>query len=832
MKYNYKKIEKKWRYIHKKFNFLKFNKKKNKKFYILNMFPYPSGYGLHIGHSIGYIYTDIISKYKLRLGYNILNPIGFDSFGLPAEQYALKTKNLPKNIIKKSIYNYKKQIKKLGVFLNWDKEINTSDDKYYKWTQFIFIKLFNSYYYKNKILPIKKINFKIKSENLNKFRLAFLKYSYINWCPKLNSILANDEIENGRSIRGGYKVILKKTLQWHLRITKYIPKLLKDLDNLKWPDNVKNNQIKWIGLKNVYTIKLKLFKKNFKIFSINKKRSIHSIIFNYPSRFTNYILNLINKTQKKKIIKLLNKNYYNEKFKILIKFKNNYRKKINIYISNYYKNYYLKDTYINYKEDKEFKKVKTIYILKSKNIIYIKYTFKKKYIYNLKDIIYSRQRYWGEPIPIYYINNIPYSINKKYLPLKLPNISKKYFIKSKFNLNYIKKWAWDDINKKVTYKKYINNKNKVYPLDVNTMPSYAGSNWYFLRYISPNYKKFLFNNKINYWKNVDLYIGGKEHINGHLLYSRFITKFLYDLNIIKFKEPFKKFIPQGIILNETYIIYKYKNTIYSFDIINDKFKKKLQKIYINKKDIILNKYLNIFKKKYNKYNLIKNKFNKILCEVKIEKMSKSKYNIITPDSIIKKYGIDCFRLYIIFLGPFQEKKIWNINKINGIKRFLNKVWNFFLIKKNKKINKIYKIKIYKYLNLIHLNFKKFIIYKNISIFMKIFNILIKNKIYNLKLNKIILILLSNYIPYITEEIWNRLGNKGSIFYEKIKIIKYKDNLIKYLILINNKFKDTIYTDKDNNNLTYLKNIIYNKVYYPDKIKKIIFIKNKIINILF
>ncbi|WGH24815.1 MAG: class I tRNA ligase family protein [Candidatus Shikimatogenerans bostrichidophilus] len=831
MKYNYKKIEKIWQKYHKKFNFFKININKNKKYYILNMFPYPSGYGLHIGHSIGYIYTDIIAKYKSGLGYNILNPIGFDSFGLPAEQYALKMNKLPSYIVKKNIKNYKKQIKNLGVFFNWKRIINTSDKKYYKWTQYIFIKLFNSFYYKNKILPIKYLYSKIKYKNLNKYRLAYLKKSYVNWCPKLNSVLSNDEIENGRSIRGGYKIILKKKIQWHLRITKYIKKLLKDFNYIKWPIDIKNNQIKWIGYKKVYTIKIKLFNKYLKIFSTNKNKNLYSIIFDYPSKYSNIIINRLKKYNKIKILNKLNKINYNNKYKILVKIKNNLNKKIYIYISNYYKNFYLNGVFIKYKKDYNFLKIKTISILKFKEYINLKFNFKKEYIYNLKDIIFSRQRYWGEPIPIYYNNNLPYNIDIKYLPLKLPNISKNNFINKKINLNNINKWAWDNKNKKVTYKKYINNNNKIYPLDTNTMPSSAGSNWYYLRYISPNYNKFIFNKEINFWKNVDLYIGGREHINGHLLYSRFITKFLNDLNIIKFNEPFINFIPQGIILNKTYIIYKYKNKIYSYDIIKYKNKKKLQKIYVNKKDIINKKYLNINKKKYNKYILFKNKYNKILCKIKLEKMSKSKYNIITPDSIINKYGIDCYRLYIMFIGPFKNKKIWNINKINGIKRFLNKIWNYYLIKKYNKINSDDKDKINEYLINIHKNFDNFILHKNISIFMKIFNFIIKKKIYDINLNKNILILLATYVPNITEEIWKRLGNRKSIYNEKINKIKYISNNIKYLILINNKIKDIIYINKNNNNLIELKKKIINKIYYPKKYKKIIFIKNKILNIL-
>ncbi|WGH24996.1 MAG: class I tRNA ligase family protein [Candidatus Shikimatogenerans bostrichidophilus] len=854
MKYNYKYIETKWYKIQQKINFFLINKNKNKKFYILNMFPYPSGYGLHLGHSIGYIFSDIISKYKSALGYNILNPIGFDSFGLPAEQYAIKTGNNPKYIINKSIKKYLKQIKLLGVIFNCDNYINTSDEKYYKWTQYIFIKLFNSYYdnKENKAKPIKLLLKKLKKKNntikifkkLNKFyRLAYLKSSYVNWCPKLKSVLANDEIKNGKSIRGGYSIYPKKMNQWHLRITKYIPRLLTDYKYIDWPKNIINSQKKWIGQKNIYYFKINFINKIIKIYTNKKSKKIKSFIFNYPSKYVDIILNKLKKEKKKKIIKFINKCYYNLKhYKILIKIKNNLNKKILFYISNYYKNYYLNNVYINYKLDIKFKKIKTNLSInfKSKYKIFFLFYYNKTIINSLKDIVFSRQRYWGEPIPIYYINNIPFSINLKYLPLKLPLINKNDFLSNKFKLNKCKKWAWDSINKKVVYNKYINKKKKIYRLDYNTMPSSAGSNWYYLRYINPTYKKFLLDKKsLKFWENVDLYIGGAEHTNGHLLYSRFCNKFLKDLKLIKKKEPFKKFINQGIILNTTYSLFKYKNYILSSDIL-DKYKKyNLEKIYIDKKYLnnnilLLNKIKNNFKNYIFKYKI------NIICNKTIEKMSKSKYNIITPDSIIKEYGIDCFRLYIIYLGPFNKKKIWSIDKIKGIKRFLNKLWNYFILyynKKSEKFNNKDIEKINNYIYRIHYNYKHYLLYNNISVFMKILNFLIKGKFFNIKsiIKKDLLILLFPYIPYIIEEIWSYLfPNEKSLFYQRIKKIKKKILNIKYLVMINNKIKDIIYITPKNNNLNYLLNKIKNKLYYKNNkllFTKKIFIKNKVLNLL-
>ncbi|MDH3004621.1 MAG: class I tRNA ligase family protein [Candidatus Shikimatogenerans sp. JK-2022] len=688
------------------------------------------------------------------------------------------------------------------------------------------------FYYNKKTQKAEKINYLVfKKKKINKYRLAYLKYSYVNWCPFLKSVLANDEIKNGKSLRGGHKIIPKKMLQWHLRITKYIPRLIKDFKIIDWPNNIKNSQIKWIGYKKIYIFKIKFINKYIKIYTRKKSKYFKNIIFNYPSNCIDILL--LKNNNKKKIIKLINKlTNKNKFFKILINIKNNYNKRIKFFISNYYKNFYLNNIYLDYNNDNFFLNIKNNLTINIKNYkIYFNFTFKKKYISNLKNIVFSRQRYWGEPFPIYYKNNIPYPIKK--IPLKLPIVKKEDFLLKKFNLNKNKKWAWDDIEKKVTYNKFINFRKKIYPIDKNTMPSFAASNWYYLRYINPNYNKFLVNKReIKYWGNVDLYIGGSEHTNGHLLYSRFCNKFLYDLNIIKFKEPFKKFINQGLILNHTYILYKYKNYVISYDIINKYKSKILTKLYINKELIIENNIIDINNKYFKNYKFKKNKNKQILCKITIQKMSKSKFNIITPDSIIKKYGTDCYRLYVIFLGPFNKKKIWSLKKIKGIKRFLTKIWNYCLIKKNKKINKNYRKTLNNYIYNIHINFNKFLLNKNISLFMEIFNFLIKYKIYNLKMKKKILILLSAYIPYMTEEIWYKLGNKKSIYYEKINILKIKKR-IKYLIMINNKVKEILFIKNKNNNKEYLFKIIKKKKYLKNNIfiKKIIFIKNKIINIL-
>ncbi|MDH3004954.1 MAG: class I tRNA ligase family protein [Candidatus Shikimatogenerans sp. JK-2022] len=825
MNYKIYKIEKKWKKFHKIKNFFFKNNKRKKKFYILNMFPYPSGTGLHLGHCIGYIFSDIISKYKKSLNFNVLNPIGFDSFGLPAEQFAINKKKNPEYIIKKSIKKYLKQIKNLGVFFNWNKIINTSKKKYYKWTQWIFIKFFNHYFDKKKkkainlkflIKKLKKKGFKKKEiieKKINKLRLAYIKNSYVNWCPKLKTVLANEEIENGKSIRGGFLIVKKKMKQWHLRITKYIPRLLYDMKFLDWSKKILNSQKKWIKKRKIYFFNLKINSSFIlNIFTKKKKiKKIKYIIFYYPSKYIDFFLKfLIIKKNKKKILKkIINNN--------LLIFKN---KKIKIIIKNYsYKEKILKNSKLIFKKKINYLDIKNFFKIKN---IKINLKIKKTYIENLNDIVFSRQRYWGEPIPIYYKKEIPNNIPIEKLPLTLPKLKKKKIFKGKIQLKYFKKWAWNEKEKKKVNKNFFKKKKKIFKLDVNTMPSFAGSNWYYLRYMNfNNKKKFLNIKKEKYWKYVDLYIGGLEHINGHLLYSRFCYKFLYDIKKVHFKEPFKKFLSQGLILNYSYKIYIYKKKIFSYDLLKYLNKKKTFSIYIESKYIYDNNKLkiNFFKKKkkkYKKFKFLRKKGKNFICKKKLEKMSKSKLNIITPEKIINKYGIDVLRLYLIFLGPFNKNKIWNLKKIKGVKRFLNKVWKYFekLKKLNKKkIEKIKEKKIKNILQKIIKNFNKNNLNKIISylmILLKLFNLF---KIKNYFFLKTFLILLSFFCPYISEELWLKIGNKKSIFLEKFPYKKEKKKEIKYIIMVNNKKKDIIYLKKKKNNLKYLLKKIKKKNFF-------------------
>ncbi|XBT18291.1 MAG: class I tRNA ligase family protein [Candidatus Shikimatogenerans sp. Tduv] len=879
---NFKKYDKKWNIFFKNYlNKQKKNNNKKKKYYILNMFPYPSGKGLHIGHTLGYIISDIITRYKKMSNYNVFNPIGYDTFGLPTEYYSYLKNKHPLFITKKNIFNFNKQLNNLSILFNKKKILYTSNPKYYKWTQWIFIKLFNSWYdyKKKKIYKIKNIinkfstkgynkkyyyynkkfnaiewnkyDLKKKNKIINKFRLLYKKKTYINWCNKLQTVLSNEEIYKNKSIRGGFKIKYKKMNQWFIRITPYLNRLLKDFKLIKYPKNIKKLQIKWIGKK-----KWMKFKNLYIYYKNKKKFKINLYIYKYNFFFKNYTCLIISTFSKYfKLFKIkINKNIFLNSKKRFFFLKTKYKylhpnnnKYIPIYISNYiYYEYNINNIYLDYKnniKDKKFiisnniKIKKKIYIYQ-KNI-YLKYFYKhylyNRYKYKLKDILFSRQKYWGEPIPIYYNNNIPFNIKIKNLPLLLPKIKK---IKPLSKLN---NWAWNFKKKKIVNNNKINNYN-IFKLDNNIMSSWAGSNWYFLKYLDLNNNKKIFcNKKINKWLPINIYIGGAEHTTGHLLYSRFLTKFFYDINILNIKEPFYKYIYQGIILHNSYYIYKNakKKKLYSY---NKKYiYKEYEKEYIDIKYLKKNNILNIKKfiyknKKFNNYKLIYKKH--FYCKKKLEKMSKSKLNTINPNKIINKYGVDVYRLYIIFLGPYNKNKIWNTNNIKGIKIFLNKIYLYFY-KNKKKIIKKKNNKWEKYLiNKIIYKIKKYIKKKKFNIciskLMTFFNKIYYNKILKKNFLKKFIILLSIFAPNISEEINKKfLKCKKKIINKKYPLFKkkYFKKKKKYLLFINNKYINIIYINK----LFYNNYIFkYIKYYYTNNnniIKNILFIKKKIYNII-
>ncbi|WP_185872137.1 leucine--tRNA ligase [Blattabacterium cuenoti] len=924
MEYNFKEIEKRWQIYWKKYNiFFTKENEKNKKYYILNMFPYPSGAGLHIGHCLGYIASDIYARYKRARGYNVLMPIGFDSFGLPAEQYAIQTGKHPYNTTIQNSKKYKNQMDQIGISFDWNRKFFTSDPNYYRWTQWMFIQIFNSWYDKNceKAKPInllieefykngnnfinastsykykfnskiwKKLNFYEKESILLNYRLAFLCKNIVNWCPGLGTVLANDEIKNGKSQRGGYPVYKKKMLQWHIRISAYAERLIKGLNLINSSLSLKKLQLNWIGKSKEISLQLKI------VYTINNIDKIELFI-SFPEMIfgmTFIILSpdhpLVTKISvpfhKEKVLTYLMQKLDSDEY---IKkpsgiFTGNYvfhpiikNKKIPIYISSFFsinkkiksmigipvyeekcnifaKKFKLEIIQVFEKNDicinsdllnglnKKQAREKIIKILIEKKI------GKQNITYKIRDAIFSRQRYWGEPIPIYFKNKIPKTIPVDKLPIILPKINNYHPKNGKSSLIRAKNWAWDEKNMKIVSNTLIDYKN-IFPIETNTMPSWAGSSWYFLRYMDVhNNKFFLDKKKENYWKNIDLYIGGSEHSTGHLIYARFWHKFLKDRGWVTTEEPFKKVLNQGMILNYSAFILKIigENTFISYGLRKKKKNVLFQEIYVDISLIRNNKELDIEKFKKNKPEFRFSTFllegEIFLCKRKLEKMSKSKYNVINPDDICNKYGSDIFRMYEMFLGPITQSKPWNDEKINGIKNFINKFWRLFHNNNKFQVSEINPT--FKELQILHHNIKNiqdkiesFSFNTSISSLMIFVNELTILKCNKRKILEPLVQLIAPFSPHIAEELWFKLGKNKSIihylipnFHPKYLII---DKII-YPIMFNGKLK---FTEKFNSNISIkeIKNQILNhykiKSFLQEKkIKKIIIIPKKIINIL-
>ncbi|MGX7592986.1 class I tRNA ligase family protein [Candidatus Karelsulcia muelleri] len=903
MKYNFQEIENKWQEIWKnKKIYLTRNLLYQKKFYVLDMFPYPSGYGLHVGHLLGYTASDVFSRFKKSLGYNVLHPIGFDSFGLPTEQFALKTGQSPKQITKLNIKTYSNQLLKLGLSYDWNRTIYTHKKEYFKWTQWIFLQLFKSWYDKEKekaqdikkLIKIfnkngnlnvlaysrfskkfnsyqwKQLNAFDKERILQKYRLAFLSKSSVNWCPKLGSVLANEEIENKLSKIGGYPVCKKKMLQWSLRSKAYLVRLLKDLHLIKGTKKLKSIQKHWISETKGINIVFYIYKKNniinkrakFEIFTTKPYLVFGISFFCFPfgssliKKYTQFC-RTYKTTYKKRSFK--NRIVI---FSGLYAVNNLNTKKIPIFISKFVKDkfntkiiscipyvnfesYFLaKKMKLNFKRIFTKNKVHKICInskfltgldIKIANLLIIKFMITKKIgflcrKYKINNAIFSRQRSWGEPIPIYYKNKIPIPLSEKYLPFSLPKVK-----------NKIKDFtfAWNKKKKQIVYTSLIDDKN-IFKLETCTMPSWAASSFYFLRYMDPKNFEFLVDKNIeNYWRNVDLYIGGIEHATGHLIYSRFIYKFLYDRGLVSSKEPFIKILNQGMILAKSAIIFKRKNKLFSYFLVKDNIKN-FQKIYIDVNLLKNNNEVNI-KKLRNWMPEFRNaKFiyekKKFFCYRLLEKMSKSKFNVINPDEICKEYGADTLRLYEMFLGPLDKSKVWNLISIKGVHMFLKNFWNLFHYKNKFRIDErksSYKEK--SLLNISITKIKQSLESHHFNIPISEFMILL-NKLKEIQCKKRDIlepftILISFYAPHISEELWEKLGNKKSIFFATFP--KMNENLFlkKYLlypITLNGKLKFKIKIDISVNPRQILTRI-FHSLLLAKPISKFFLVKKQILN---
>jgi len=895
MEYNFLEIEKKWQehWLNNK-TYKSEIKNDKEKYYVMDMFPYPSGSGLHVGHPLGYIASDIISRYKKLKGFNVLHPMGFDSFGLPAEQYAIKTGQHPKITTESNILKFKEQLNKLGLSFDWDREVRTSDSEYYKWTQWIFLKLYNSYFdkSKNKAEPIENLRIPKNLKNEEKIdfidskRLAYIDKIDVNWCEELGTVLSNEEVIGGLSERGGFPVIRKPMRQWVMRITKFSERLLEDLDKLDWPDSIKTSQKNWIGKSEGAEISFDVNKKDqIKVFTTRPDTIFGATYLVLAPEHK--LLKKITAEDQKKIVgnyiyqastKSDLERQENEKNKTGV-FTGAYainpisKDKIPIWISDYVlvsygtgaimavpahderdydfaKKFDLKITEVIKNPSKEkcytgdgkminsgkydgidnidFKKIVTDELEK-------KGSGSKTINYKLRDWIFTRQRYWGEPIPILHSDNNSIALNERDLPVELPEV--KSYLPTDDGLSPLarnKDWVNVEID------------GKIYKRETNTMPQWAGSCWYYLRYLDPlNKNKFAEDDKIKYWMPVDLYIGGAEHAVLHLLYSRFWHKVLYDLGYVNTSEPFKKLVNQGMILGRSNFVYRIKdsNKYVSYNLRKkyDYTKLHVDVNLVENDRLDINKFINSSKEYKNAEFVLEDR--DYICGFETEKMSKSKINVVNPDSIINKYGADTLRMYEMFLGPIEQSKPWNTNGIEGVFKFLNKFWSLFHNKEkfylsddepNKNEYKVLHSSIKK----IQDDIERLSINTCISQLMITSNKLSKLNCNKRKILEPLLIITSPFAPHICEELWNKLGNTNSISeanYPNIIDEYLKEEEYEYPIMINGKLRTKQKFGLNISNSEIEKSVMENKIvdrWVEGKtIKKIIIVPKKIINIV-
>ena len=860
MEYNFKEIEQKWQSYWASRKTFKTELKSDKpKYYVLDMFPYPSGAGLHVGHPLGYIASDIFARYKRLKGFNVLHPMGYDSFGLPAEQYAIQTGQHPEITTKTNIARYREQLDKIGFSFDWDREVRTSDPKYYKWTQWIFIQLFNSWYNPetSKAEPIATLtpqleNFETLSEKeqsdlLLQYRLAFLSDTMVNWCPALGTVLANEEVKDGVSERGGYPVERKLMKQWSLRITAYAERLLNDLEYIDWTDSIKEAQRNWIGKSEGTSLLFQIENSNeqIEVFT-TRPDTIFGVSFLTLApehELVNMITTSAQKIYVDEYVTLSKKRSDRERMadvkKISGVFTGAYAlhpfsgKKIPVWVGDYVlagygtgavmavpghdsrdfafaKQFELPiievvrggDLNLASYDAKEGTLINSDFLdglevnvatKKAISVIEEKGLGKGKTNYRLRDAIFGRQRYWGEPIPVYYKDGLPKVLDESELPLILPEVDKYLPTETGEPPLARASTSWK--------------KNGNFDYEYSTMPGWAGSSWYFLRYMDANNdEEFISKQAAEYWQNVDLYIGGAEHATGHLLYVRFWTKFLYDLGLIPVIEPAKKLINQGMIQGVSSFVYRSNatNSFVSYHLIKDQFDKtsieELEKLASspNAKDEIISAWQNSSYHKYGKVtplhvdvNLVDNNIldieafrnwreeykqaefiledGKYICGSEVEKMSKSKWNVVSPDDMVAQYGADCLRLYEMFLGPLELSKPWNTNGITGVSNFMRKLWRLYhdgdiYNVSDEEANKAELKTLHKTIKKINYDIENFSFNTSVSNFMICVNELTELKCNKRAILEPLAILIAPYAPHIAEELWSKLGHSESITY--------------------------------------------------------------------
>lgn len=883
MKYEHKEIEAKWqKFWAENQTFKAENNSDKPKYYVLDMFPYPSGAGLHVGHPLGYIASDIFARYKRHKGFNVLHPQGYDSFGLPAEQYAIQTGQHPEKTTKENIARYREQLDKIGFSFDWSREVRTSNPEYYKWTQWIFIQLFNSWYNQetDKAEDISTLVQRFEKEGnaqvkavcdddvvtfsaeewnassdeekqriLLKYRLTYLAETEVNWCPALGTVLANDEVINGLSERGGHPVIRKKMTQWSMRISAYAERLLQGLDTIDWSESIKESQRNWIGKSQGALIKFKINRYETQVAGVSKEMAQQDFNFSLDAGtyevevFTTrpdtiFGVSFITLAPEHELVSKITipsrKAEVEAYIEATAKRSERDRMADTKTISGVFTGAHAIDPATGYyvpvwigdyvlagygtgavmavpagdERDYAFAKHFNLPVINifDKDISEGAYTEKggfklqnsdflngldykeatekilseleklgvgkRKTNYRLRDAVFSRQRYWGEPFPIYYVNGLPQAIDAKHLPIVLPEVEK--YLPTEDGqppLGNASAWAWDTENNKVVDNTLIDHKT-IFPLELNTMPGWAGSSWYWLRYMDAhNNAEFVSKKAENYWKNVDLYVGGSEHATGHLLYSRFWNKFLKDRGFMQEEEPFKKLINQGMILGTSAFVYRIEgtNTFVSKNQIGDK---KVQPIHADVSLVNTSSELDVeaFKKwrpDFANAEFILEENGKYLVGHEVEKMSKSKYNVVNPDDICEQYGADTLRLYEMFLGPLEQAKPWNTAGITGVSGFLKKFYNLYFDEDTLNIVETEPSKVeYKILHTlikkVEYDIENFSFNTSVSAFMIAVNELQKVKCNKRAILEPLAVLISPYAPHIAEELWQLLGYNESI----------------------------------------------------------------------
>ncbi len=914
MSYNFIDIEKKWqKYWAENKTFEVTEDSTKPKYYVLDMFPYPSGAGLHVGHPLGYIASDIITRYKRLCGFNVLHPMGYDSFGLPAEQYAIKTGKHPAVATEENVKRYKEQLDNLGLSFDWSRMVKTSDPSYYKHTQWIFLKLFESWYDREaeKAKPISDLisNFEkngnanlkaashcevqfssddwnsfdeVKKEDiLQAYRLAYRAETTVNWCPELGTVLANDEVKEGFSVRGSHPVFQKKMMQWCLRVTAYAKRLLEGLDKIDWSDSLKEMQKNWIGRSEGAEIDFKIDEsdESIKVFT-TRADTIFGATFMVLAPESDYVNKVTTVEQANEVQEYLaatKKRSERERIadvkKVSGVFSGSYcinpfnNKKIPIWIADYVLGGYgtgaIMAVPAHDSRDYSFAKhfdLPIIPIIKdadvsehsmdaksgelvnsdflngldvkdaiSKAIEEVEKTNlgKKQINFKLRDAIFSRQRYWGEPFPIYFENGISKPVSIEDLPLELPEVDK-YLPTKDGEPPLARAASWE---------------YKGFPLEFSTMPGFAGSSAYFLRYMDPKNENELVSKKANsYWKDVDLYVGGVEHATGHLLYSRFWNMFLYDLGFIVEEEPFKKLVNQGMIQGRSNFVYRVKGTN-KFVSLGLKDKYDVMDVHVDV-NIVKNDILDLeaFKNWMPEYKDAEFELEdgQYKCGYSLEKMSKSKFNVVNPDKICEEYGADTLRLYEMFLGPIEQSKPWNTNGIEGVFRFLAKYWK--LIKQeNLEVGEASADE----LKILHTLIKKvdsdlnsFSLNTSVSAFMICVNDLSKIKCKNKSILKDLTLVMSPFTPHICEEVWQILGEESSIAFQQFP--KYNEEFLvesnySYPISINGKMKFLLDLSLDLNKADIEKAVLENEkvksLIDGKELKKIIVVPKKIVNLV-